>query len=124
MPQTAPGRYEAAVDVPLEGDYLLQVSLAHDGQRAFQHTSGLSVGYPEEHRLRPTDTETLRAIAHDTGGAFDPAPETVFRPGDRPAPRRTPLWPWLLLAALILFVLDVALRRAALPGWLMPKGKV
>jgi Ca-activated chloride channel family protein len=53
----------------------------------------------------------LRSIAAASGGVFEPRAESVF---DRPqvtASRAVPLWPYLAAAAVVLFVLDVALRR-------------
>ena len=35
----------------------------------------------------------------------------MFAPDDRTAARAVPLWPYLLTAAALIFVLDVALRR-------------
>ena len=43
-----------------------------------QQSRGLAVGYPDELRLRPTNTELLRVDRRGTGGRFDPKPESVF----------------------------------------------
>jgi hypothetical protein len=53
----------------------------------------------------------LKEIAQITGGTFRPTPESVFSGGGPPASRREPLWPYLLQAAALFFVADVALRR-------------
>jgi hypothetical protein len=86
-------------------------SQTKDSQLVGRQTRGLAVGYPDELRLRPTNTELLRSIAGTTGGKFDPKPESVFDVPERTAPRAEPLWPYLASAAAFLFVLDVALRR-------------
>ncbi len=111
MPQVAPGRYQADIDTTRQGTYQLMFSQTKDSQLVGRQTRGLAVGYPDELRLRPPNTELLRSIAGATGGQFDPKPEAVFDVPERTAPRAEPLWPYLATAAAFLFVLDVALRR-------------
>jgi Ca-activated chloride channel homolog len=111
MTQVAPGRYQAEFDATRSGSYQLMLSQTKETQILGRQTRGLAVGYPDELRLRPVNTELLRSIAAASGGVFDPRPESVF---DRPqvtASRAVPLWPYLAGAAVLLFVLDVALRR-------------
>ena len=69
------------------------------------------VGYSDELRIRPTNEVLLQSIAASSGGSFDPDPEEIFNRPDETAHRPTPLWPYLLSAALMLFIFDVALRR-------------
>jgi Ca-activated chloride channel family protein len=117
MDQTAPGRYEAAFDVSRQGSYQLMFTQTKDGQVIGQQSRGLAVGYPDELRLRPTNRALLESIARATGGRFDPPSSAVFAPTGRTVPRATPLWPSLVAAAALLFVLDVALRRIDLTIW-------
>jgi Mg-chelatase subunit ChlD len=111
MTQTAPGRYVAEFDTPRSGEYHLEIAQKHQGKLLYQQSRGLMVGYADELRLRPTNTELLHAIAQVSGGQYDPAPEALFAPTERTAPRGTPLWPYLIMAAAALFLIDVALRR-------------
>ena len=46
-----------------------------------------------------------------TGGHFNPQPEDILRDDRRSAPLERELWPWLVAAALALFVADVAAKR-------------
>ena len=69
------------------------------------------INYDEELRIRPTNEKLLQTIAESSGGTFRPEPEAVFAPDDRSASQALPLWPYLLIAAALLFVADVALRR-------------
>jgi Mg-chelatase subunit ChlD len=108
--QTAPGRYTAEFDTDKQGTYHLELSQTVGTQLAFRQTRGLVVGYPDELRLRPTNEDLLRQVASVSGGAFNPDPASIFS-GDGTAQEARPLWPWLLSAALGLFLLDVALRR-------------
>jgi Ca-activated chloride channel family protein len=111
MPQTAPGRYEAGFDTLLEGDYWMIIVQNPPDRPPIQLTHGLAVGYPDELRLRPVDQPMLEALASATGGRFDPAPSTVLVPSELTVPRDRALWPYVLVAAAVLFVADVALRR-------------
>jgi hypothetical protein len=81
------------------------------GATLSRQSRGLMVGYPEELRLRPTDEDLLQSIARASGGLYNPAPAEVFQAGQRTAKRATPLWPYLVMAAAAIFLLDVALRR-------------
>jgi Mg-chelatase subunit ChlD len=111
MRQAAPGRYVAEFDTPHAGSYHLELTQKLHGQVLYHQSRGLAVGYPDELRLRPTNETMLQAIAHVSTGRYNPAPVDVFAPLDRTARRPVPLWPYLLMAAALVFVLDVALRR-------------
>lgn len=111
LTQVAPGRYAADVDVPHPGAWHLQALLRKDGQLVHQQSRGLVVGYPDELKLRPTNAALLQALAASTGGRYDVPAGDVFVNERLEAARTTPLWPWLLTAALVLFVFDVGLRR-------------
>jgi uncharacterized membrane protein len=111
MRQTAPGRYVAEIDTPTPGAYHLEMSQKKQGRLLSQQSRGLVVGYEDELRLRPTNDELLRSLARVTRGRHQPEPEAVFADLDRSVPRTTPLWPYLVLTALLLFLGDVALRR-------------
>ncbi|MBX9583070.1 MAG: VWA domain-containing protein [Gemmataceae bacterium] len=111
MTQTAPGRYAADFPADKAGTYHVQMTQTAKGQPATQQSRGLVVNYDEELRIRPTNEALLRAVAEASGGTYDLAPEAAFAPDERTAGRPVPLWPYLLAAALVIFVADVALRR-------------
>ena len=124
MAQVAPGRYQAEFDTTLPGSYQLMFSQTRDNQPLGRQTRGLAVGYPDELRLRPANTDLLKSIAGASGGRFDPRPESVFDVPERTAPRAVPLWPYLATAAVLLFVLDVALRRIDLTLIFPRRGRI
>ncbi len=135
LKQTAPGRYVGEFDTPASGAYHLNITQkTAGGTLLHQQTRGLIVGYPDELRLHPTNNDLLKSLAESTGGRFDPRPEDLFttaapsRPQEtgqaaepsaaaRTVLRTTPLWPYLVSAALLLFVIDVALRRIDFSLW-------
>src|SRR5262245_3394689 len=111
LAQTAPGRYVAEFETPLVGPYHLELTQKSGGQILYQQSRGISVGYSDELRLKPTNEELLKSIADASGGKSQITAADVFATTGRKARRPTPLWPWLVTAAALLLVLDVALRR-------------
>lgn len=108
----APGRYAVAflVGSNAPAEYEIRVR----GESADKSpTAALTVfvDYPDELQVRDADEDLLRRVAATTGGAFQPDPASVFALDGRTVDRIRPLWSYLLTAALLLFVVDVALRR-------------
>lgn len=111
LTQTAPGRYVADFPADKPGAYHVHITQQIKGQTATQQSRGLVVNYDEELRIRPANEKLLQTIAESSGGIYRPEPAAVFNPDDRTAAQALPLWPYLLIAAALLFVADVALRR-------------
>jgi Mg-chelatase subunit ChlD len=127
LEQTAPGRYVAEFETPQTGAYHLHLAQkgAEGSSAVQQQTRGLTVGYSDELRLKPTNVELLQQIAAATGGRFNPKPEEALldaAPSVRFAAQSRPLWPELLMLAIVLFVIDVALRRLDLSVWFPATG--
>ncbi|MDR2706315.1 MAG: VWA domain-containing protein, partial [Planctomycetaceae bacterium] len=83
LQQTAPGRYEAEIDLKktnYQGGYHLQTVLKLGEKNLVNQSRGVMVGYPEELRLKPTNNELLQRLAESTGGLFNPEPEELFKP--------------------------------------------
>lgn len=117
MRQTAPGRYEADLTTAKSGAYQLEIDQSRQGVNTFHQSRGLVVGYPDELRLGPTNQQLLQQVSRVSAGKYNPAIEEIFRPGQRQANAVTPLWPYLLMAAAALLILDVALRRVDFSLW-------
>ena len=124
--QVAPGRYRASTTIEasagapyrfalLEGGGLSPRELAQAGTRS------LTYPWPDEYRVLPANTRVLRTLSERTGGTFEPKAEDIFADrGDGGVVAR-PLWPWLTAAALLLFLLDVLVRRAPWPEGRRPQ---
>lgn len=123
LEQTAPGRYEAEIETDASGAYHLELSQEKNGATTFRQTRGVVVGYADELRLGPPEEELMRRVAAVSGGVYAPEAAQVFDPGERVAERVTPLWPYLLMAALAVFLVDVALRRIDFSLWLDPRAR-
>jgi len=109
----APGRWAANFPVPTARPAEFEIRVNGEGcaRSPLAAMATIFVDYPDELRLQPTHEDLLRRVAETTGGVFRPEPASVFAPDGRTVHRARPLWPSLLLSALLLFVADVALRR-------------
>jgi uncharacterized membrane protein/uncharacterized protein YegL len=111
LSQSAPGRYEAEFSAADSGAYHLELSQSQNEVPTFRQTRGLVVGYPEELRLGEPDEDLMRRVAQVSGGRFNPTLEQIFAPEGRTAKDIVRLRPYLLTSALLLLLLDVALKR-------------
>ena len=68
----------------------------------------LSGGNPAS---KPAGDPLLAWWRYDRGVSMAPTPVDALRPAETSVPRTVRLWPWLICAVVVLFVLDAALRR-------------
>jgi hypothetical protein len=111
LKQVAPGRYLANLATAKPGAYHMDIALNRDNQVVYRQSRGMTVGYSDELRIRPTNEKLLRSIADTSSGTFSPYPAQLFSDDGRTATRPTPLTSALLTTAVLLLVIDVALRR-------------
>jgi Mg-chelatase subunit ChlD len=115
--QVAPGRYRTRVPLTtagsapwrfelLPGPGLNAADIARAGNRK------LFYSYPDEYRLLPANLTLLRTLSEQTGGIFAPRAEEIFAPRGDSGVTTTPLWPYCAGVALLLFLLDILVRRA------------
>jgi Mg-chelatase subunit ChlD len=114
--QTAPGRYEAEVDSLVAGTYFVDLVARAGNELVYRESRGFAVGYPDELRLGPVNESLLKELAAASGGVYDARPDDLLRLARPDARRPTSLSRPLLLFALILLLLDVALRRLPMVG--------
>jgi hypothetical protein len=115
----APGRYQGAFAVPQAGRYFVTLS-GRDGEtQVGPKTFGLAVPYSSEYLHLGVDQRLLRDVAGATGGTVLALSHASLGAVTAPAPQAASLaqrmwWP-LFLAALVLLVAEVAVRKVALP---------
>jgi Mg-chelatase subunit ChlD len=113
LAQSGPGRYEAVQPLGPPGAYLLQVvQRSPDGANLVaQQSTGFVTGQSAEYwQLRP-NRALLEDLARATGGAELKSPAEAFVHDLQAPGAGRELWPILAALALVLFLVDVAVRR-------------
>lgn len=115
--QVAPGRFELQEFFPDEGNYVVNVVREQDGQMTGVLRTGFAVSYSPEYDSGPPNTFLLTRLSELTLGLYAPEPRQAIRPVEMAA--QGAAWKdWtlpLLMAVVLLFPLDIALRRILLP---------
>jgi Mg-chelatase subunit ChlD len=119
LEQVAPGRYHGEFPVAGPGRYYVTVTGRDGGTQVGPRTFGLAIPYSSEYLDLGVDRGLLRDIAGITNGRMLPLSAASLGVVTAPSPAAPgPLarvwWP-LFLAALVLLVAEVAVRRIALP---------
>lgn len=104
--QTAPGEYQGEFEAVDEGAYVIVVNTDYGRARG-----GFSYSFSREFLGLQADKTALKAIAETTGGKLIEGPDDVFRDPIPPVQVPNPLHRYLLAAAAVLLILDVAIRR-------------
>jgi uncharacterized membrane protein len=118
--QVGAGRYRAVAETDEPGVYLAQVAvLDSEGQLVGNLIHGIAIAYSPEYRPQraPTTAGTaplLDELARATGGQLSPAAAGVFVPPEQPVGIVQEIALPLLWLALLLWPLDIALRRMLL----------
>jgi uncharacterized membrane protein len=114
LEQTGPGHYEANFPTKEVGAYLLNLMEMKDGQVRGSQVVGASVNYSPEFTSSEPNYNLLRRITETAGGKSlelnTPALNT-FEHDRRRTYQPRDLWEWLLEAAILLFIIDVGVRR-------------
>jgi uncharacterized membrane protein len=114
LDQVAPGVYEAPLGEIDAGAYIVRVSQTRPGSTPLGRTLGLVAPTPAEYRLLGSNEAFLATLRAATSGR---AIETAAQPWTHDLARTdtyTDLWPSLLILALLLWPLDIALRRVSI----------
>jgi uncharacterized membrane protein/uncharacterized protein YegL len=124
---TAPGEYAAQFAIDQPGVYMARIDVLEPGDSAPPEaerkllgsvTEGFVVPYSPEYRLSDGDqSEKLKRLAEMTGGRVLSAdrPEEVFRNAVAAKKKLHDLSDFLLRLSLILWVVDIAVRRLSIP---------
>ncbi len=123
MVQVAPGRYEAEFKPAEEGAYLIRVAAETGEAGTAGQTTGWVLSYSPEYRSLSADPNALVRLASMTGGRVAQADPSVAFDHDLPSQRMAnPIWPELLLLAVLLLPLDIAIRRLVFSRCDMQRG--
>jgi hypothetical protein len=125
LEETAPGHFEAHIPASQKGLY----RIVSGNSELVLPEQGF---YRESEEMKPqaVNTALLSEISRVTGGRMHPSIDQVLNDKGSLVRERVPLWPYLLILALVLNFLEVALRkglferlaswlsRQSLPRWL------
>lgn len=114
LDQVAPGTYEVDLGTLDAGAYAMRFDQTRSGASPLGRTVVLVAPTPAEYRLLGTNERLLAALREATGGtalAGEDAARRAWRHDLAGTTAGRELWPWLLLAALLLWPLDVGVRR-------------
>ncbi|EEF57278.1 VWA domain-containing protein [Pedosphaera parvula] len=117
LEQTGPGHYEAKFPTKAVGSYVLNIKDIKDGKVRGSQVVGASVNYSPEFNASEPNENLLRRLAESGGGkVLDPdnLSDNPFLHDRQKTFQPRELWEWLLKFAILMFPLDVAVRRIQL----------
>jgi uncharacterized membrane protein len=113
LSQVAPGEYEATLGEVDPGAYAIRVTQTKPGSSPLGRTVGLVAPTSAEYRLLGTDEAFLGSLRAATGGTVVTTALQPWVHDLQTTSHFTDLWPVLLILALLLWPLDIALRRVS-----------
>jgi uncharacterized membrane protein len=114
LDQVAPGVYEAPLGEIESGAYVIRVSQTRPGSTPLGRTLGLVAPTPAEYRILGANEPFLATLRAATGGRAIDTPAQPWTHDLATTNTYTDLWPALLILALLLWPLDIALRRVSI----------
>ena len=114
LDQVAPGVYEKDLGELDSGAYAVRITQIRPGSAALGRTVGLVAPIAAEYRLLGANQPLLATLRAATAGREIVTPLEPWRHDLQLTSSFTELWPWLLVLALLLWPLDIALRRVSL----------
>ena len=106
MQQMTSTRYSGTFRMQDSGSYIITAKREDD-----KRTEVLSLPYPIEYADFRVNTDLLKMLAAGTGGIHDPVPAQIAASAGAPTETQISLAQALLVAAALLFVLEMILRR-------------
>ncbi len=117
LEQSAPGRYEARFEATDVGAYTINLMHQEGEELVGSQMIGTSLNFSPEYGTSETHWSLLNRLTEASGGKLFPTLEQAanpFRHDRLETYQPRDLWEWLLQLAILLFPLDVALRRVQL----------
>lgn len=105
----APGKSRVSFDAD-PGLIFLRIS----NEQNSMYQAGISIPYSEEYKIQPPNKALLQDIASRTGGQVISTPEQAMRDIDYKSSESKSVQKWLVLLAMLLFFVDITLRRFGL----------
>ncbi len=109
--RVTPTQYLGTFPVRERGSYFITVRKNRDGQVESTAYESLNLSYPIEFAEFETNHRLLNELANRTNGIFEPSPKQIAQHRGAAIEHMKPLSFTLLIVSLILFVLEMILRR-------------
>jgi Ca-activated chloride channel homolog len=117
MAQTAAGRYTADFKIQKYGSYLLKAVHKRNGSTVAESLGSVALSYPLEYLRSSSDTTALDHAVKVSGGHAQAKANEVWSSDGESVPYTEDLWPYVLLAVVGLFILDLYAKRVRLFGY-------
>ena len=122
LTQAGPGRYEASLDAPESGTYIVLTKPRQGDRRLTPVIAGASSSGGVEFKQLRSNTALLERAAAESGGSVlslaDPGTANLFDRGPiKPLEVLVPIWRPLLIWTLVILMFDIATRRLAWDRW-------
>lgn len=111
---TVPGQYRGDFDIKSQGAYLIKVLQKKGGEIIGAASTGVSIQYSPEYRLDQKN-DNIERLVKETGAIYIERPEDVYKGKMEDIYGVVDITPFLLIMALLIFLIDIALRRLNLP---------
>ena len=108
MQQISSMRYVGTFQMDDSGSYIVTAKRETDDSKL---TETVTLSYPAEYATFDVNTNVLKKLAEDTGGIYEPTATQIAASAGVPIERRVSLSQTLLVVAVVLFVLEMILRR-------------
>lgn len=109
--ETAPGLYTARMDAQTQGAYAIRVTQSGGDGVSRSREGGAVKGFSQEYDLRIQPDDSLKQLCERTGGRLLTLGESLWDTPLQSAQTRKSLRDALCVAALLLFLADIALRK-------------
>ena len=108
MQQDSATRYTGTFQMKDSGSYIVTAKKDGDVQK---RTETLSLSYPAEYANFDANIDLLKLLSESTGGIYEPTLSQIVTAAGVPVENRKSLSHTLLIIAVVLFVLEMILRR-------------
>ncbi|MEH7122886.1 VWA domain-containing protein [Bacillus sp. JJ1773] len=109
----APGKYELSMPNS-SGMFFLSVKQTNQDGSIHTYQTGFTVPYSDEYLINGPNEALLTELAKKTGGKALVTEKETFRPLLSKKYEKQPISQWLILAAFLLFFIEIAIRRFGL----------
>ena len=109
--RVTPTQYSGTFPMRERGSYLLTAQKKRDGQVESTNYKSVVLSYPTEFAEFETNRQLLNELASRTNGIFEPSPKQIAQHRGTAIEHLKPLSFTLLIVSMILFVIEMILRR-------------